>query len=455
MRRFSLFVISFYILQLAMAQKVSIDYILKGKPVAIDSFALPKGNTFDLSCEFGKAQFKRNKKLNQFDFYEIDQIDLVYTRFRTDTSFSQFKLNKKRLEALNRLYPKLFKIPTTKWRLVEQQKAETIETARPYFHGFVIYKQNERPVTGIPKLLIEEEVNFIQKILDTETFTEGRIDTVITEEITFTEKDSLTGLFEPISQKKYEKGVRYKSKLIWDRPEESVSYKIKNTAYDTTINEIPASHYFKYKLADTVILRALNQIDSAQADKVVLVEDVTGSMAPFLVQTFMWQRLNNNRVNKYVFFNDGDNMPDSKKVIGNTGGIHEIKSNIPRAVERFAFDVMRKGYGGDGPENNIEALIYAANNFPGADTLYLIADNNAPVKDIELLKEVKKPVKVIVCGFDGLVHPHYIQIAYHTNGTLHTIEDDFSFPKTLKQGDVVQLGEQKFKYYRGRFLLTR
>ena len=48
--------------------------------------------------------------------------------------------------------------------------------------------------------------------------------------------------------------------------------------------------------------------------------------------------------------------------------------------------VQLKGYGGDCPENNMEALIKGVKQATPYKELVMIADNYAPVKDIELLK---------------------------------------------------------------------
>jgi hypothetical protein len=65
----------------------------------------------------------------------------------------------------------------------------------------------------------------------------------------------------------------------------------------------------------------------------------------------------------------------------------------------------------------------------------LIADGRSAVRDMALLKEIKKPVHVILCGISRQILLDYVKIAYETNGTVHTIEEDIvSFAKA--QGEV-------------------
>jgi len=214
--------------------------------------------------------------------------------------------------------------------------------------------------------------------------------------------------------------------------------------------------YVGDRLGDTVVLKFLsNYKDSLFLGTTVVVEDVTGSMYPYLTQTFLWRRKNISHVNRFVFFNDGDNMADSKKIIGKTGGIYSIQSSNIDSVESRAFYTMRKGSGGDGPENNVEASLYALNKFNNCSSLIMIADNYAQVKDISLMSKIKKPVKIILCGVDHNIMVDYIQIAYNTGGSLHTIHEDIYGLKNLLDNDKIKVGDQTFLFKGGKFFLVK
>ena len=90
--------------------------------------------------------------------------------------------------------------------------------------------------------------------------------------------------------------------------------------------------------------------------------------------------------------------------------------------------VIKKGQGGDAPENVIEGIIYGLNKSGKVDNIILIADNWAKVRDIKLLPRIKVPVRVILCGvYEGMaIDEDYLNIAYKTNGSIHTIEQDIT-----------------------------
>ena len=120
----------------------------------------------------------------------------------------------------------------------------------------------------------------------------------------------------------------------------------------------------------------------------LIVTDVTGSMSPYMAQLQNWFKLNAtaNPNMQFVFFNDGDDMADGNKKIGATGGIYYTPSIPVDQLLNFMAMVASKGSGGDCPENNMEALIKgAAMAKKAVGDIVMIADNDAPVKDISLL----------------------------------------------------------------------
>jgi hypothetical protein len=89
---------------------------------------------------------------------------------------------------------------------------------------------------------------------------------------------------------------------------------------------------------------------------------------------------------------------------------------------------IRNGQGGDAPENVIEAILYGLKKKKTTENVVLIADNWAKVRDINLLSRVKVPVRVLLCGVtEGMeINPDYLNIAYKTKGSVHTIEQDIT-----------------------------
>lgn len=161
-------------------------------------------------------------------------------------------------------------------------------------------------------------------------------------------------------------------------------------------------------------------------DNALVVCDWTGSMYGYGSQVLEWHIMNFERsgLNYFTLFNDGDRKIN--KQIGETGGIyHEKTDNLHKLIALYNY-VQTKGYGGDGPENDIEAILEGQKKFKKAEQIILIADNNACVRDIELITQIGVPVHVILCGYRDSygVNPQYLELAYTTGGSIHTIEED-------------------------------
>ncbi len=166
----------------------------------------------------------------------------------------------------------------------------------------------------------------------------------------------------------------------------------------------------------------------------VVVVDVTGSMAPYIAQFLLWHKTNldNQKGNHdFVFFNDGDNMPNELKEVGKVGGTYFIKTGNYQALANQLYKTIRKGNGGDSQENDLEAILFGLGKCPTCTEVILIADNFSVPRDMELLKRLKVPVHVILCG-PGLMNMDYVEIAQKTNGTVHTMDSDFNDPSSFK-----------------------
>lgn len=162
-------------------------------------------------------------------------------------------------------------------------------------------------------------------------------------------------------------------------------------------------------------------------NKAVIISDWTGSMYPYTLDLLSWliKERARDQVIGFVFFNDGDSKITSQKKIGNTGGIYSIRDSRVIPV----FDLMRKvknnGDGGDLPENDMEALLYAQENFPNANTYILIADNNSLIRDFSFLKYLQKPIEIILNKADlnqeglPIVSKEYKTLAFITGGGIY------------------------------------
>ncbi len=208
--------------------------------------------------------------------------------------------------------------------------------------------------------------------------------------------------------------------------------------------------YFEKK--DNIVCAVLNRNDARWRSKMI-VTDVTGSMYPYMEQVGLWHLLEmmNKKTSQYIFFNDGDNKPDAEKVIGRTGGIYPNLSGISDSIINTMTTAMRNGGGGDAPENDMEALLKAQQLRAGTTELILVADALSPVKDIELLESMHLPVRIILCGSRIAVNIDYLEIAYRTGGSVHTIEQDIFDLSRLHDGEVLKIGKLNYQLVRGKF----
>ncbi len=182
-------------------------------------------------------------------------------------------------------------------------------------------------------------------------------------------------------------------------------------------------------------------------ENAVVVMDWTGSMYQYGAQAVLWHTLNfkSSGIKDFVFFNDGNDTPDDRKVIGETGGVYFAQAkNVNRLVNTF-YLVSRRGKGGDHPENDIEALIRGINRFEDFDELILIADNNSCMRDFQLIANLDVKVNVIVCGARYGINPQYINLAYLTGGSIHTMEEDIKHLNRLVKNKEIKVENLEYK----------
>ena len=185
-------------------------------------------------------------------------------------------------------------------------------------------------------------------------------------------------------------------------------------------------------IADTVKSVVFNVLKrNKQWRNKLIVADLTGSMYPYAQQVSTWMKLHfmkDSTSQHFVFFNDGDKKRDDDKKIGATGGVYHCRAKTVEELITTMELTIKKGQGGDAPENVIEAIIYGLNKSGKVEDVILIADNWAKVRDIKMLARVEVPVRVVLCGvYEGMeINEDYLNIAYKTKGSVHTIEQDIT-----------------------------
>jgi hypothetical protein len=192
-----------------------------------------------------------------------------------------------------------------------------------------------------------------------------------------------------------------------------------------------------------------NVLNRTNWTNIVAVVDVTGSMQPCAAAVYKWMRLAYETVHLiqyYVFFNDGDAKTTEQKVIGSTGGVYGIPTTNLQTILATMETAMKNGNGGDGPENDIEALLYGIARCPTCSNVILIADNQVTPRDMILLSQVTKPVKVITCQlYSSSVNPNLINIAAQTNGSIHTLEQDIVNLSGIPIGGTISIGRYNYQ----------
>lgn len=206
----------------------------------------------------------------------------------------------------------------------------------------------------------------------------------------------------------------------------------------------------EYKIKDSTIFKVFAR--NTQWKKVMLVVDMTGSMFPYIGQLLVWYKKNfeGEKIRYYSLFNDGDNLADDKKVIGNTGGVHAFEAKDFKKFKKDIEDVRKMGEGGDDPENDIEALLKSTMAYRDYGDIVLLADDS-DIRDMSLLKRLRKPVHIVLCGTKKGINPQYIKLAIHTKGSIHTVNNDV-YIKELKEGDEVWLDNDLFMYEGGNLV---
>lgn len=456
------------------AQVVDADYILDGKYITVKNYVQEetRESVHKLSFDFGESVLTNTWVIEQLSRATILKIDFVFTKYKMTSDFNQRQLNTKRIESFMEKAPHVFQNTAIIWNVYEQEEDPDREVNQKKFHGFVIYcrddisseKKSSRSRKPSTDALIVAD--YIDK---TKCYKTEKKDIVRKKK----SKRIPTGKYLPRSFKKSDSGVRYDNASIWKRRKEYYQeYRIDTVTIDVLVPDSTCmaakygelessmvSHTISTRLVgfntvDTVVSAVLNR--NKNWKNMIIVEDVTGSMSPYIMQTLLWRKLNDKatRAKSFVFFNDGDSRPDGP--IGRSGGAYYVSSTNDDDVEKTCQSTMNKGGGGAGPENNIEAILFAQTKRTELEEIVLVADNWAPVRDLSLLPQVKVPVHIIVCGaYTGNVNIDYLNIALATGGSVHTIEDDFNDLAKLTEGSTLTIGSQKYKVKKGKLTLVR
>ncbi len=423
------------------AQKVDIEKLSRIKPIVIQSHPTEKeDNVIFLPMYFSSSHFlEPNTKFTIPKGKTVMSVHLVYTRFKVVDTFDQSSLNKKRFDNLFKIAPQLFDNDSIVWRVFEQKKAKTEADARKMYHGFVVFLREPPKKEDVSK-----EINLLYKILM--EFKDTVIE--VPDQILYRKRKRYveTGRYLPRSYSKMKDGIRYENRSIWFRDPET----------RMVIDSVPRKTLKGYKkrvgMYNGNLLRNTYEYDALSNRKYngkwLVVADVTGSMAPFNAQVLAFIRHNQELRQKSYFsvFNDGDGAPQMIKRIGASGGIYTCNNNHFDSIYKTVTLAMKNGNGGDIPENNLEAILVSLKKWDKVDTVLMIADAKAPIKDYSLIQYIKKPVTILLCGdVNGAVPLDYWNLALKTGGSILRSDGEIRNLKRIKFGEIIEVGKYSYK----------
>ncbi len=447
---------------------------------------LPGVRTVQIPVHFDRAQLLKEVPPETASGI-IQRIDLVYTLNPTNPRFDQERLNRQRFTNLLHAFPQANN-PLIEWHLVAQSGAKNTSEAQALFHGFTIYFRMEPTAESM-----KTEMDYLDECLGLKaplSFTmrkesepDGIADVRALKESSV-EKRAVLFKADPeffVLRKAdletpcytMQTGKRTLSEANFKKLEDSIMRLpgITHLSWTTQTNKTGKNKYtYAYYLRNAdcsdFLPVSFSWFQSADADavretflrhpdwqKTLVVMDVTGSMSPYIGKTMAWVKAtqDSSQVFAFVYFNDGDMKSTADKVDGNVGGVYSVRNTDFNAVYGQLKETMRRGGGGDAPENNVEAMLKGSAQFPDCEEIVMVADNWASPRDLEFVFKLERPVHIIVCGSSGGVNIDYIQLAYETGGSVHTIEEDLEL-RNIEPGRQFRIGQQYFTLINGKIV---
>lgn len=120
-------------------------------------------------------------------------------------------------------------------------------------------------------------------------------------------------------------------------------------------------------------------------------------------------------------------------------------------MEQLITQARTAGNGGDSQENDLEAILYALKYTDGYDELVLVADNMSYARDMILIEKIGVPIRIILCGTSRFVNEQYLNIAYLTGGSVHTIEEEINDLSDMIEGKMITVSGYQYRFTKGRF----
>ncbi|MBC7775328.1 MAG: hypothetical protein H7246_07810 [Phycisphaerae bacterium] len=473
---------------------VNIADILRQPLQEIETYDTTGFGEFQVAIRFpyGSARVLNPADYDSIKIFGKISVEYIYSKY-THSQPNQKELDRDRFAALQRLAPDLFSDPAIRWDIIVQTSATTADSARQLFHGFVISYQppvteakkaeikgeldmlvdcaKKRPPADAPKFpggtdslqrWLERNVKFPKDELSAKGSTRAALIEFQIDPLTHSAKNIRVTKGASLKHNEHIKAIAAKMPT-WGPGKSGVEFAVV-LQFSLTENgkaRADCGPLRGYRPADCQGLKSDSMVMKVMErnkawKKLLVVEDVTGSMMPYMADLLLWNALKGNLQNTqhFVFFNDGDQKPNNEKEMGKTGGIYHSKPKNVDVLEETMITAIAGGEGGDIPENDIEAIIEGIQKCPECEEVVLIADNNATPRDLKLLEKVTKPVHVVLCGIRYQPNPAHLLIAWKTKGSLHTIKEDITTLAGMQEGQSVVVMGKTFKILGGKFVET-
>ncbi|PKP21742.1 MAG: hypothetical protein CVU05_06085 [Bacteroidetes bacterium HGW-Bacteroidetes-21] len=411
-------------------------------------------------CVFLKAGLRSSSFINISEWTNIKdsveayRVDIVYSKYplRNGVYKEIYPLLFARLRSLFEADPYL-NDTSVEFHKILQTNCVNDDQVKNLFHGIVIWyrlseesDENESPIQKQDTLVeVVQEKYWMALNKTTYQDLENTIDEIKNSDYF---PDSMKVILN-------ERPLDEQSEILQEYLEEQITIEPSTSLFKSSDDELKkydkevTQFLTRFRNNDNVIFEVLNRHPEWQ--NMIVINDWTGSMYGYGAQILHWHLLNFKKsgITSLTLFNDGDGRNDNIKEIGNTQGIHSEKAdNIMKLVKLFNL-VMLKGSGGDGPENDVEAILKAIETYPDCTNVLLIADHYSCVRDIELADRIKIPVKIIICGYQegSPMNPDYIYLAKITNGGIYTVEKDIENLEAElgEKGEVVHFTDTRIK----------
>lgn len=425
--------------------------------VILDPFAIEETEVFDTTLKtdpnghqlcmipnaLRSSDYKQTDKwITTRDSATVKAVSIVFSKYpirRNGYQMNQ-KLLANRLIHLFELDKEL-NTDSIEWNIVLQTNCINDDQVNTLFHGVVIHYELRQKAhisqNQETELIVSDEVEEIEVV---DEFIDQTTEADRLNNITYlTNSDDIP---EEIMDELAGKTLEEKEAILTTYLESKTDLEDENHVIDeaykkerkTEVEEFISTYSYA---KDNVVKEVLDR--NPDWKKVLVVADWTGSMYGYGAQVLDWhiENFHRSEISYFTLFNDGDRR--MKKIVGKTKGIYHEEADNMRNVLALYKLVMMRGGGGDGPENDLEAILAGMEEFPDFTEIVLIADNNACVRDMALLDQIDRPVRVILCGYNKHrgVNPQYVEIAEATGGSIHTIEEDIEDMTVERDGDEV------------------